>query len=90
MGLRFIAFISCNFFKLFIQNIDDTKVLTWVEQFVAKRCAEILIHKGLQKPQASRMDTEEFRRILDVKEIGANRVKNRLIQVLQKEVPNDT
>jgi hypothetical protein len=40
-----------------------------------------LMHKGSRKPQAYPWICRGFSRILDAQEIGADRVKNRLIQV---------
>jgi len=52
---------------------------TKVERFLWKKCAEILMHKGLRKPQAYPWICRGFSRIPDAQEISADRDKNRSI-----------
>ena len=55
------------------------KVLPKLSDFLGKKCAEILMHKDSQKPQAYPWICRGFLRILDAQEISADRVKNRSI-----------
>jgi hypothetical protein len=56
------------------------KTTTYVERFLGKKCAEILMHKGLRKPQAYPWIYRGYSRILDAQqEISADRAKNRSI-----------
>jgi hypothetical protein len=80
MAVR-VFFFKCYGFRIIIKNSGET-AYTRVERFFAKRCAEILMHKGSRKPQAYPRICREFLRILDAQEIGAVRVKNRSIQVI--------